>query len=82
MASTAAFGPGTETSTRSAAERRAALASVARSAEQTLITAAVLEDVPAELRGVRVQVGGGSATVLDEGVFDETVPDDRLGDAG
>ena len=33
------------------AERRAALAAVARSAEQTLITAAVLEDVPAELRG-------------------------------
>jgi DNA replication and repair protein RecF len=78
------------------AERRAALASVARSAEQTLITAAVLEDVPAELRGVRVQVGGGSATVLDERVLDErvldgvlheavlggTVPDDRLGDAG
>ncbi|MCW2699452.1 MAG: recF [Blastococcus sp.] len=47
------------------AERRAALASVARSAEQTLITAAVLEDVPAELRGVRVQVGEGRATVLD-----------------
>jgi DNA replication and repair protein RecF len=48
------------------AERRAALASVARSAEQTLITAAVLEDVPAELRGVRVQVGEGTVTVLDE----------------
>ena len=39
------------------AERRAALASVARSAEQTLITAAVLDDVPAELRGARVEVG-------------------------
>jgi DNA replication and repair protein RecF len=48
------------------AERRAALASVARSAEQTLITAAVLEDVPAELRGARVQVGEGTVTVLDE----------------
>ena len=41
------------------AERRAALAAVARSAEQTLITAAVLEDVPAELRGARVEVGDG-----------------------
>jgi DNA replication and repair protein RecF len=48
------------------AERRAALASVARGAEQTLITAAVLEDVPAELRGVRVHVGDGTATVLGE----------------
>jgi DNA replication and repair protein RecF len=48
------------------AERRAALASVARSAEQTLITAAVLDDVPAELRGTRVQVGEGAVTVLDE----------------
>ena len=47
-------------------ERRAALASVARSAEQTLITAAVLEDVPAELRGARVQVGDGAVTVLEE----------------
>ena len=36
------------------AERRAALASVARSAEQTLITAAVLEDVPGRAaRGAR-----------------------------
>ncbi|MBW8764876.1 MAG: DNA replication/repair protein RecF [Geodermatophilales bacterium] len=48
------------------AERRAALAAVARSAEQTLITAAVLEDVPAELRGARVQVGEGAVAVLDE----------------
>jgi DNA replication and repair protein RecF len=78
------------------AERRAALAAVARSAEQTLITAAVLEDVPAELRGVRVQVGDGSATVLDDRVPDEsvldeilheavlggTVPDDGRGDGG
>lgn len=47
------------------AERRAALASVARSAEQTLITAAVLEDVPVELRGARVQVGDGAVTLLD-----------------
>src|SRR3954467_5810838 len=47
-------------------ERRAALAAVARSAEQTLITAAVLEDVPAELRGARVQVGEGAVAVLDE----------------
>ena len=49
------------------AERRAALATVARSAEQTLITAAVLEDVPAELRGVRVEVADGAVTVLDGG---------------
>jgi DNA replication and repair protein RecF len=47
------------------ADRRAALAAVARSAEQTLITAAVLDDVPVELRGARVQVGGGEVTVLD-----------------
>jgi DNA replication and repair protein RecF len=47
------------------AERRAALATVARSAEQTLITAAVLEDVPAELRGARVEVGQGTVTLLE-----------------
>ncbi len=47
-------------------DRRAALASVARSAEQTLITAAVLDDVPAELRGTRVQVAGGAAFVVDD----------------
>ncbi|SDF68581.1 DNA replication and repair protein RecF [Blastococcus fimeti] len=49
------------------AERRAALAEVARSAEQTLITAAVLEDVPPELRGGRVEVADGAARVLDPG---------------
>src|SRR3954453_18475264 len=49
------------------ADRRAALASVARSAEQTLITAAVLEDVPAELRQHVVEVGGGTAVPLDDG---------------
>jgi DNA replication and repair protein RecF len=49
------------------AERRAALAEVARSAEQTLITAAVLDDVPLELRGGRVEVGAGSVRVLDTG---------------
>jgi RecF protein len=49
------------------AERRAALAEVARSAEQTLITAAVLDDVPPELRGGRVEVGAGTARVLDPG---------------
>ncbi|MFW3171554.1 DNA replication/repair protein RecF [Geodermatophilus sp. CPCC 206100] len=43
------------------AERRAALAAVARSAEQTLITAAVLDDVPTELRRTVVQVAGGQA---------------------
>jgi DNA replication and repair protein RecF len=50
------------------AERRAALAAVARSAEQTLITAAVVDDVPAELRGVRVEVGGGLAVVVKDAV--------------
>jgi DNA replication and repair protein RecF len=50
------------------AERRAALAAVAASAEQTLITAAVLEDVPAELRGTRVEVGGGIAVVVKDAV--------------
>ncbi|SOD95565.1 DNA replication/repair protein RecF [Blastococcus haudaquaticus] len=49
------------------AERRAALAAVARSAEQTLITAAVVDDVPEELRGVRVEVGGGYAVVVKDG---------------
>jgi DNA replication and repair protein RecF len=48
------------------AQRRAALAAVARSAEQTLITAAVLDDVPDELRGTRVQIGEGAVTVLDD----------------
>jgi DNA replication and repair protein RecF len=60
------------------AERRAALASVARSAEQTLITAAVLEDVPAELRGARVEVGGGAVHVLDDPVPGDPVPDDTV----
>ena len=50
------------------AERRAALASVAASAEQTLITAAVLEDVPQELRGARVEVGDGIAVLVKEAV--------------
>ncbi|HEV7186826.1 MAG TPA: DNA replication/repair protein RecF [Blastococcus sp.] len=50
------------------AQRRAALASVARSAEQTLITAAVVDDVPPELRGVRVEVGNGIAVVVKDAV--------------
>jgi DNA replication and repair protein RecF len=49
------------------AGRRAALAAVARSAEQTLITAAVLDDVPDELRGVLVEIGDGRAVVVKEG---------------
>ena len=49
------------------AERRAALAAVARSAEQTLITAAVVDDVPEELRGTRVEVSGGYAVVVKDG---------------
>ncbi|HEX3589169.1 MAG TPA: DNA replication/repair protein RecF [Pseudonocardiaceae bacterium] len=39
--------------------RRAALAKVAASAEQVLVTAAVAEDVPDELAGTRFDVGGG-----------------------
>ncbi|MGY2065940.1 DNA replication/repair protein RecF [Blastococcus sp. SYSU DS0619] len=50
------------------AERRAALAEVARSAEQTLITAAVIDDVPAELRETRVEVGGGMALVVKDAI--------------
>src|SRR4029453_9224679 len=50
------------------AERRAPRASVRRAAEQTLITAAVVDDVPEELRGVRVEVGGGYAIVVKDGV--------------
>jgi DNA replication and repair protein RecF len=46
------------------AGRRTALADVARTAEQCLITAAVAEDVPVALRGTRVQVADGTATVL------------------
>jgi DNA replication and repair protein RecF len=46
------------------AGRRTALAAVAATAEQTLITAAVAEDVPAALRGTRVQVAGGTLEVL------------------
>jgi DNA replication and repair protein RecF len=53
------------------AGRRAALAAVARSAEQTLITAAVLDDVPGELRGVLVEVGDGRAVVVREGAGDD-----------
>jgi DNA replication and repair protein RecF len=55
------------------AERRAALAAVARSAEQTLITAAVLEDVPAELRGARVEVGDGIAVMVKDAVHEEAM---------
>ncbi len=42
--------------------RRRALADVARRAEQVLITAAVDEDVPDGLDGVRLAVGGGAVT--------------------
>jgi DNA replication and repair protein RecF len=47
------------------AGRRTALAAVAATAEQTLVTAAVAEDVPAALRGTRVQVADGQAVVLE-----------------
>jgi DNA replication and repair protein RecF len=55
------------------ADRRAALAAVARTAEQTLITAAVVDDVPAELRRTRVEVGGGQAWVVADGELVEEV---------
>ena len=48
------------------AGRRSALAEVAAGAEQTLITAAVAEDVPAALRGTRVQVAAGTLQVLHD----------------
>ena len=64
------------------AERRAALAAVARSAEQTLITAAVLDDVPPELRATRVEVAGGRAWVVAEGALVEgALVDDGRGGA-
>jgi len=44
------------------ARRRRALADVARRAEQVLVTAAVAEDVPDGLDGVRFAVGGGAVT--------------------
>jgi DNA replication and repair protein RecF len=52
------------------AGRRAALAEVAGSAEQTLITAAVAEDVPAVLLGTRVQVAEGTLTIRPDTVSD------------
>src|SRR5206468_10675262 len=63
------------------ADRRAALAAVARSAEQTLITAAVLEDVPAKLRRHVVRVADGAAVPLDDGDVD-TLGDELLGVPG
>ncbi|GJF01641.1 DNA replication/repair protein RecF [Pseudonocardia sp. D17] len=41
--------------------RRRALAAVALQAEQVLVTAAVAEDVPAELGGARITMSGGTA---------------------
>ncbi|GAA1192877.1 DNA replication/repair protein RecF [Pseudonocardia alaniniphila] len=46
--------------------RRTALADVALRAEQVLITAAVPEDVPAGLSGVRFAVGGGTVDRLPQ----------------
>ncbi|MGY1637106.1 DNA replication/repair protein RecF [Geodermatophilus sp. SYSU D00742] len=65
------------------ADRRAALATVARSAEQTLITAAVLDDVPAELRSTVVQVAGGQAVPLtpaaaEDGAVDPAVLEEEV----
>jgi DNA replication and repair protein RecF len=57
------------------ADRRAALAAVARSAEQSLVTAAVLDDVPAELRSTVVQVAGGQAVLLEGSSAEEDAED-------
>jgi DNA replication and repair protein RecF len=64
------------------AGRRSALAEVAGSAEQTLITAAVAEDVPAALRGTRVQVAAGTLTVLPDQQSDELSDDVAEVDGG
>jgi DNA replication and repair protein RecF len=56
-------------------DRRAALAAVARSAEQTLVTAAVLDDVPPELRSTVVQVAGGQAVPLEAHSAEEDAED-------
>ncbi|MEU7811861.1 DNA replication/repair protein RecF [Pseudonocardia sp. NPDC049154] len=47
------------------AQRRRALSAVAAEAEQVVVTAAVAEDVPAELLGTRFAVGGGSAVRVE-----------------
>ncbi|GAA4688085.1 DNA replication/repair protein RecF [Pseudonocardia yuanmonensis] len=49
------------------AQRRRALSAVAAEAEQVVVTAAVAEDVPAELVGTRYAVGGGSAVRVEPG---------------
>ncbi len=46
--------------------RRAALAKVAAAAEQVLVTAAVADDVPAELAGIRFEVAEGEVRRTDE----------------
>jgi len=49
------------------AQRRRALCAVAAEAEQVIVTAAVDEDVPAELKGTRFSVGGGSVMRVERG---------------
>jgi DNA replication and repair protein RecF len=46
-------------------ERRAQLAELVAGAEQVLVTAAVDDDVPEKLAGVRYRVGGGEVTRAD-----------------
>ncbi len=46
-------------------ERRAQLAELVAGAEQVLVTAAVDDDVPEKLAGVRFRVGGGEVTRVD-----------------
>jgi DNA replication and repair protein RecF len=47
------------------ADRRAQLAEMVAGAEQVLVTAAVDDDVPEKLKGVRYYVGGGEVTRAD-----------------
>ncbi|RBY80865.1 DNA replication/repair protein RecF [Geodermatophilus sp. TF02-6] len=63
------------------AGRRAALAAVAGSAEQALVTAAVLDDVPAELRGTVVEVAGGRVVPLAAGAAEDATGDAAVGGA-
>lgn len=49
------------------ARRRAHLADLAQRAEQTLITAAVLEDIPPPLRSPRITVEAGTVSATDGG---------------
>ncbi|HWE88604.1 MAG TPA: DNA replication/repair protein RecF [Pseudonocardiaceae bacterium] len=64
--------------------RRAALAALAAKAEQVLVTAAVPEDVPVELRGARYDIGGGQVSRMDPAsvITDSPVTDNLVTDSG